>query len=90
MNENLQEVIKWVGLVFAAGFIGYLGRYLANIILDWARAKKTGIIKPGEATGSAAPITADASAPSVMAPTDKAAKKLAKAEVKLRKKGKAG
>ena len=34
------EVIKWVGIVLAAGFIGYFGRYLAGLIIDKIRKKQ--------------------------------------------------
>lgn len=27
------EILKWVGIVLAAGFIGYFGRYLAMLII---------------------------------------------------------
>jgi len=35
------EVLKWIGLAFAAGFIGYFGRYLSKIIIERARRKRT-------------------------------------------------
>ena len=28
------EVIKWIGIVLAAGFIGYFGRHLAMLIIE--------------------------------------------------------
>ena len=34
------EILKWIGIVFAAGFIGYFGRYLSMIILGKIHAKK--------------------------------------------------
>jgi hypothetical protein len=30
---DILDVLKWVGIVFAAGFIGYFGRYLGKIII---------------------------------------------------------
>ncbi len=45
------EVLKWVGLVLAAGFVGYFGRYLAMIIIDKVQKKKASAINenaPGE------------------------------------------
>ena len=35
------EVIKWIGIVLAAGFVGYLGRYLAMLIIDRMRRKQS-------------------------------------------------
>ncbi len=34
------EILKWVGIVFAAGFIGYFGRYLAMLIIDRTRKRR--------------------------------------------------
>ena len=28
------EILKWVGIVLAAGFVGYFGRYLAMLIIE--------------------------------------------------------
>ena len=36
------EVIKWIGIVVAAGFVGYFGRYLAMLIIDKIHAKQSG------------------------------------------------
>ena len=38
--DNFIEVLKWIGIVLAAGFIGYFGRYLAFVIIDKMRKKK--------------------------------------------------
>ncbi len=39
--ENpLSEIFKWVGLAFAAGFIGYFGRYLSMLIIERLRKRK--------------------------------------------------
>ena len=35
------EILKWIGIVLAAGFIGYFGRYLAMLIIDRTRKRKT-------------------------------------------------
>jgi hypothetical protein len=40
MNETLLEVLKWVGLALAAGFVGYFGRYLATQLIEKTRRKK--------------------------------------------------
>ena len=35
-NQTI-EILKWVGIAFAAGFIGYFGRYLARRIIERTR-----------------------------------------------------
>lgn len=35
------EIMKWVGIVLAAGFIGYFGRYLAMLIIGRIHKEKT-------------------------------------------------
>ena len=40
MDIQPLEILKWVGLVFAAGFVGYFGRYLSMLIIDRIRRKK--------------------------------------------------
>ena len=34
------EILKWVGIVFAAGFVGYFGRYLGMLIIERLRQRK--------------------------------------------------
>ena len=34
MNIDAIEILKWIGIVLAAGFVGYFGRYLAMMIID--------------------------------------------------------
>ncbi|MEE9399546.1 MAG: hypothetical protein V3V23_04690 [Dehalococcoidales bacterium] len=34
------EILKWVGVVFVAGFIGYFGRYLSMRLIERMRKKK--------------------------------------------------
>jgi hypothetical protein len=34
------EILKWIGIVLAAGFIGYFGRYMAMLILERIHKKK--------------------------------------------------
>ncbi|MFC1913786.1 hypothetical protein ACFLXF_00715 [Chloroflexota bacterium] len=36
------EILKWIGIVFAAGFIGYFGRYFSMMILEKIHKKKAG------------------------------------------------
>ena len=35
------EILKWIGIVLAAGFIGYFGRYLAMLIIGRIHKEKT-------------------------------------------------
>jgi len=42
LSSNLTEVLKWVALVFAAGFIGYFGRFLGMLIIERMRQKRQG------------------------------------------------
>ena len=37
--DNFIEVFKWIGIVLAASFIGYFGRYLAMSFIDKMRKK---------------------------------------------------
>jgi len=39
--DTVIEVFKWIGIVLAAGFIGYFGRYLAMQIIDKMQRKKS-------------------------------------------------
>lgn len=34
MDVQPLEILKWIGIVLAAGFVGYFGRYLAMFIID--------------------------------------------------------
>jgi hypothetical protein len=40
MDIQPLEILKWIGIVLAAGFVGYFGRYLAMLILDKTRRSK--------------------------------------------------
>ena len=40
MDIKPLDVLKWIGIVLAAGFVGYFGRYLAMQIIDrWHKNK---------------------------------------------------
>ena len=39
-SGTVTEILKWIGLVFAAGFIGYFGRYLSMLIIERLRKRK--------------------------------------------------
>ncbi|MFC1915271.1 hypothetical protein ACFLW4_01035 [Chloroflexota bacterium] len=47
-NNLAIEVMKWVGIVLAAGFIGYFGRYLAMLIIGRIHKKKVLQAPPAE------------------------------------------
>ena len=83
MNGTAIEVLKWIGIVFAAGFVGYFGRHLAMVLIDKMRRRKP------EASSPEAPPTQPPSPSDVAtAARAKVDKKRAKAEAKKAKKEK--
>ena len=68
------EALKWIGIVLAAGFVGYFGRYLAMKIIERVERKKAG-----------EPPSPPATKP-VASPDVKVAKKQAKQAAKTAKK----
>ena len=44
------EILKWIGIVLAAGFIGYFGRYLAMLIIERIHNKKSPQARSKEAS----------------------------------------
>jgi hypothetical protein len=38
--DTFLEVLKWIGIALAAGFVGYFGRYPAKLLLDKINARK--------------------------------------------------
>jgi hypothetical protein len=40
VDINTIDILKWIGIALAAGFIGYFGRYLAMLIIDRVRGKE--------------------------------------------------
>jgi len=48
--DQALDVLKWIGLAFAAGLIGYFARYLAKILIDKIRKRKSGTSRIGEIT----------------------------------------
>ncbi|MFC1993084.1 hypothetical protein ACFLV3_04675 [Chloroflexota bacterium] len=76
------EVLKWVGLAFAAGIVGYFGRYLAMLIIERVRKRhpqQTITTEPAEDRPASQDSTLEAS-------RLKLEKKKAKAEAKKAKK----
>lgn len=83
MNNTAVNVLIWVGIVFAAGFVGYFGRHLAMMLIEKIRRSKP------EPTLPEAPPPVPASPSEVAVSTQaKVDKKHAKAEVKKAKKEK--
>ena len=39
--DTFLEVLKWVGIALAAGFVGYFGRFLAMMIIEKIRREKS-------------------------------------------------
>jgi len=83
MNDTFIEVLKWIGIVFAAGFVGYFGRHLAMILIEKMRRKK-----PEPPTLEAPPSTPPSPSDIAIAAQAKVEKKRAKAEAKRAKKEK--
>ena len=82
MDNPALEVLKWIGVALAAGFIGYFGRYLAMLLIERARRKRTEQTATVEPSGEA-----PASLEERLAQTQlKTEKKRAKAEAKKAKK----
>ncbi|HEY90976.1 MAG TPA: hypothetical protein G4O07_03995 [Dehalococcoidia bacterium] len=81
MNNTVTDVLIWLGLAFAAGFVGYFGRHLAVRLIDRFRRKKPeqpAAIPPQSETSASADPAVEAQA--------KIEKKKAKAEAKRVKK----
>ena len=52
MDIQPLDILKWVGVVFVAGFIGYFGRYLSMLIIERMHKRRTqqtpGAVSAGE------------------------------------------
>ena len=77
------EILKWVGIVLAAGFVGYFGRYLAKMIIGRVHRKKE-----QETAAAASPPAPETVQFEVAKQKAKLAKKKAKARAKRLKKKK--
>ena len=78
LKEQIIEILKWVGVVFAAGFIGYFGRYLSMLIIDRVHRKKAETAPVEEDTKKTGGSEADESSENKL--------KLEKKRLKLEKK----
>lgn len=94
-NPPLVHVLKWVAIAFAAGFVGYFGRYLGKIIIARLHKKegqalpiKPIIAKPHERESEAPPTAqpAQATKSELNREIEKDKLKLDKKKMKLEKK----
>ena len=83
------QILMWVGIVLAAGFIGYFGRYLAMLIIERMRRRKQ-TSTPATDAATKAPvrqeITPEAARLEIEKQKARAEKKKAKAGAKRAKK----
>lgn len=78
------NVLKWVLVVLATGFVGYVGRFGAQWLIERARARRQG--KRGDRAAVDSPAVATSTFHSAPKEALKAEKKRAKAEAKAVKK----
>jgi hypothetical protein len=84
---EILEILKWVGIVLAAGFIGYFGRYLAMLIIERVHKRKAQeTSSAGPAMEPAPQFTPEMAQLEIEKEKAKAEKKRAKAEAKRLKK----
>lgn len=81
------EVLKWIGLAFAAGFIGYFGRYLSILIIERVRKKRTEQAPAAESVKASAGETSASQVDQAEIDRLKLEKKRLKLEKKKAKKG---
>ena len=82
-GENLLlEILKWVGIVFAAGFVGYFGRYLGMLLIEKMHRRQPPLAVTAE-SAKETPLSQDAA---LEAGRLKLEKKRAKAGAKRAKK----
>jgi len=89
-SDNLFiQILMWLGIVLAAGFIGYFGRYLAMLIIERMRRKQQASTPATDATQETPvrpEITPEVARLEIKKQKAKAEKKKAKAGVKRAKK----
>jgi hypothetical protein len=73
------DVLKWIGIVFAAGFIGYFGRFLSMMIIERIQKRKEPKLS-SQPEEKQPPIAMDSTG------TEKDQLKLEKKKLKLEKK----
>ena len=77
-SDQLNNILKWVGIAFAGGFVGYFGRHLSKVII--ARVHKGKNKTPAGKTPTAEIVEQQDSA------KEKARIKLEKKRLKLEQK----
>ena len=76
------DILVWVGVVLAVGFIGYFGRYLSMLIIERLRRRKPGL-SPAEVSHGEPPSPAG----TVPGETRATQATVSKSQLKLEKKG---
>ena len=80
------DILKWIGIALAAGFIGYFGRYLAMLMIEKIHKRKTEPVNTVETARQSPEQTATIQEAELEKARLKAEKKKAKAEAKKVKK----
>lgn len=87
-NIDYQQIIMWVVIVIAAGFLGQFGKMFATYLIERARRKKS-LASPDGSKIPSKPEAPEAAPPGSREATeagDKVAKKALKAAIKAKKK----
>jgi hypothetical protein len=84
MDNRILDILKWIGIALAAGFVGYFGRYLAMLIIAKVHKKESKLpSSPEHRAFNDVPISQD----SILEQSKlKVEKKKSKAEAKKAKK----
>ena len=56
MDIQPVDVLKWIGLALAAGFIGYFGRYLSMLIIAKIHKRKSELPSTNEGTANTSTV----------------------------------
>ncbi|MFW6150456.1 MAG: hypothetical protein ACOC6A_02875 [Chloroflexota bacterium] len=88
LDPRVIEVLKWAGIVFAAGFVGYFGRYLSQVLIARMRKGRDAgeATDAGEKRGEGAGESQDRTAAELEKERLKLEKKKAKEATKRHKK----
>ena len=84
LGTTALEILKWVGIVFAAGIIGYFGRYLSMLIIAKIHKRKSEPPSTNEGTANTLTVKAESTEKDKL----KLEKKKVKQESKIAKKKK--
>ena len=79
-QDAMVEALKWVAVIFVAGFIGFFGKYLGKVVLSRFQKEE----EPEARTGLPAP--GEQAVPETSADEGKLLKKMEKGRLKLEKK----